>query len=419
MHILFFTDNFWPESNAPAIRTHAHCKEWVRQGHRVTVLTCAPNFPRGQVFQGYKNRIWQVEHVDGIRVIRVWSFMAPNTGTWLRVLDFFSYMVMACLASFFVRRVDVIVGTSPQPLAAVAAWFAAFTKGRPWVLELRDLWVESIRELEAMSWGMRLLRTMFRWLYLSATEIVVVTTAFRHRLKQEGVPTAKIKVVTNGVDLEKFAPAVSSAGQIRADCGTERLTVGYIGTMGLAHGLNVVLDAAEALQNHADIRFLLVGEGAEKSALEDRAKGLRNVEFAPSVSHEKISDYWSRLDVCLVPLRKKEIFKTVIPSKLFEAMAMGVPVILGVDGEARHLVEDWKFGKPIAPENSTALIHAIKELCQSPKQRQEFSENGLKAAQHFDRKVLANEMLGVLCRAHSRMGRDPATRHSGLWFRRR
>ena len=122
MHILFLTDNFPPEVNAPASRTHEHCRQWVRSGAQVTVITCAPNFPTGRVFAGWHNRLWQEEQMDGIRVIRVWSYITANEGFLRRVLDYLSYMLAATLASLFVRRVDVVIGTSPQFFTAVAGW---------------------------------------------------------------------------------------------------------------------------------------------------------------------------------------------------------------------------------------------------------------------------------------------------------
>lgn len=144
MHVLFLTDNFPPEVNAPASRTFEHAREWVKLGHRVTVVTCVPNFPKGEVFEGYSNKAWQEEHVDGIRVIRVWSYVSANEGFARRIADYLSFMMTGTMAGVVVRDVDVIVGTSPQFFTAVAAWMIGTARRIPWLFELRDLWPETI-----------------------------------------------------------------------------------------------------------------------------------------------------------------------------------------------------------------------------------------------------------------------------------
>src|SRR5438128_785545 len=149
MHILFLSDNFAPEANAPASRTHEHCKVWVEAGHDVTVITCAPNFPKGEVFAGYRNAWRQEERIDGIRVVRVWSYITANEGFARRILDYLSFMVTAAIAAPTVRGADIVVGTSPQFFTAWAAWFTGALKRRPFVFELRDLWPESIRAVGA------------------------------------------------------------------------------------------------------------------------------------------------------------------------------------------------------------------------------------------------------------------------------
>jgi len=145
MHILFLSDNFPPEVNAPASRTFEHCREWVKAGHQVTVISCVPNFPKGRVYAGYRNRLWQTEIIEGIRLLRVWSYITANEGFVKRILDYQSFMVAATLAGLLVRRVDVVVGTSPQFFTVCAAWVLSVFKRIPFVFELRDLWPESIK----------------------------------------------------------------------------------------------------------------------------------------------------------------------------------------------------------------------------------------------------------------------------------
>ncbi|MEY4832967.1 MAG: hypothetical protein RL527_1180, partial [Planctomycetota bacterium] len=265
MHILFLTDNFPPEVNAPASRTFEHCREWVKAGHRVTVITGAPNFPKGKVFPGYRNRLWQSEEMDGIRVVRVWTYVTANEGFTRRVLDYLSFMVSAVFGAIFVRKVDLVIGTSPQFFTAVGAWIVSVMKWRPFVFELRDLWPESIKVVGAMkdSWALHMMERLELFLYRRAFRIISVTHAFKRNLVERGIDPHKIRVVTNGVDTTRFVPQARDATLAR-ELGLEgRFVAGYIGTHGLAHALETVLEAARMAQDEGDesIGFVLLGDG--------------------------------------------------------------------------------------------------------------------------------------------------------------
>ncbi|MEL6429456.1 MAG: glycosyltransferase family 4 protein, partial [Planctomycetota bacterium] len=276
MRILFLTDNFPPETNAPASRTHEHAKRWAAAGHDVTVITCAPNFPRGRVFDGYANRVRTVETVDRIRVVRVKTFIARNSGFFLRTLDYLSFMVAGFVAALFERRPDVIVATSPQFFCAAAGWLTSVFKRRPFVFELRDIWPASIAAVGASSRTpiLRALERLELFLYRRATSIVAVTHSFRDELVERGVPREKIHVVTNGVDLSRYAP-LSRDTALGAELGLEgRFVVGYVGTHGMAHALMSALDAAARLDGRGNVHFLFVGDGAEREALLARSAEL-------------------------------------------------------------------------------------------------------------------------------------------------
>jgi glycosyltransferase involved in cell wall biosynthesis len=403
MHILFLSDNFPPEVNAPASRTFEHCREWVRAGHRVTVVTCAPNFPKGRVYDGYRNKPWQSETMDGIRVIRVWSYIAANEGFVKRILDYQSFMLTATVASLFVRDADVVVGTSPQFFTACAAWAVAAAKRVPFVFELRDLWPESIEAVGAMRKGLaiRFLEKLELFLYRRAARIVAVTRAFRDKLASRGIDRAKIDVVTNGVDMSRFRPRPKDAALLR-QLGIEgRFVAGYVGTHGLAHHLETILDAAEAVRARPGgeaFHFILLGDGARKQALQDEAarRGLANVTFIDSVPKEEVARYWSLLDVSIIHLRRTELFTTVIPSKLFECMGMGLPVLHGVAGESADIVRDAGAGIVFEPENTAQLVQALERLQRDPALLAQYQASCLAAARQYDRGALAKDMLDVL-----------------------
>jgi len=401
MHILFLTDNFPPEVNAPASRTFEHCREWVTAGHRVTVITCAPNFPAGKVFEGYRNKLWQCEDMDGIRVIRVWTYITANEGFARRTLDFLSYMVMATVASLFVRRADIIVATSPQFFTAVAGYMAGVLKRRPWVFELRDIWPESIRAVGAMK-DSRILDWLERlelFLYRKAAGIVSVTEAFRTNLAARGIAQDKIAVITNGADTARLSPIAKDA-ELMEKLGLQgKFISGYIGTHGMAHALETLLEAAAILQKR-DLRhkLLMIGGGARQEILKAKARqmGLDNVIFTGMVPKEEIARYWSLLDVAIIHLKKEPLFTTVIPSKMFEAMALGIPILMGVDGEARQIVERHGCGVFFEPENPRALVDALEDMKASPERMKGMRLAGRRAALNYDRKRLALRMLALL-----------------------
>jgi len=403
MHILFLTDNFPPEVNAPASRTFEHCREWVKAGHQVTVITGAPNFPKGQVFDGYQNRLWQQETMAGIRVIRVWTYITANEGFAKRTLDYLSYMVTGFLASLLVRRVDVVVGTSPQFFTVCAAYVTGLFKRVPWVFELRDIWPESIRVVGAMKQSkvLDLLERIELFLYRKASAIVSVTHAFRTSLIRRGVNGDKIHVVTNGVDICRFLPRDKDTELLQQHGLEGKFVAGYIGTHGMAHALNTLLDAAKELKNAPDgdrFRILLLGDGANKAALRQRAQeeGLDNVIFVDSVPKDQVVRYWSLLDASIIHLKKDELFTTVIPSKLFECMGMAIPVLHGVEGESAGIVKREDVGLLFEPENPTALTESMRLLADDQSLVKRFKSNGPIAAQRYDREVLAHNMLNIM-----------------------
>ena len=408
MHIVFLSDNFPPEVNAPASRTFEHCREWVRAGHKVTVITGAPNFPAGKVFDGYANNWRTRETIQGIEVVRVWTYISANEGFLKRTLDYASFMVSAALAALDARDVDVIVATSPHLFTPCAAYVAGLLKRRPYVFELRDLWPESIRAVGAMksAWILDVLEKLELFLYRHAAQVVSVTHAFKENLIARGIEATAISVVTNGADLARFNPRQRDevlAGELGLSGKT---VIGYVGTHGMAHALKTVLDAAEQIKATdlaGDIRFLLLGDGAEKEALKEyaAARKLDNVVFADSVPRSEVVRYWSLIDISVIHLKRTPLFETVIPSKLFECMAMGIPVLHGVAGESAAIVEREGVGVAFEPENAGALARSIAELVRDPERRAAMARMAVAAARRYDRTELAGAMLKTLERVNA------------------
>jgi len=273
--ILFITDNFPPEVNAPATRTY-----------KITVLTCAPNFPHGKVYEGYRNKLYQKEKMDGIEVIRVWSYITSNSGFAKRVLDYVSFAFMAFWVGLFQKH-DVIVATSSQFFTTWTAWALSKIRRKPWIFELRDLWPESIKTVGAMEQGkvIELLEKIELGLYRDADRIVAVTDAFKSNLMNRGIEADKIEVVTNGSNMDLFSPREKDEALLKSLNLEGKFVIGYIGTHGMAHSLDFIVKSISQVTDDS-LHFLFIGDGAMKQTVVDLTKDLqlKNVTFLGSMS---------------------------------------------------------------------------------------------------------------------------------------
>jgi len=398
MKILFITDNFPPETNAPATRTYEHCVEWVKKGVEVNIITCAPNFPQGQVYDGYRNRLYQTETIDGIKVIRVWSYITANEGFVKRVLDYVSFAFMAFWVGVFQKH-DILIATSPQFFTTWAASAISKIRRKPWIFELRDLWPESIRTVGAMKQSRVLdwLEKVELWLYRDASRIIAVTDAFKQNLIDRGIDAQKIDVVTNGANMDLYV-AKEKEKVLLSSLGLDgKFVIGYIGTHGMAHSLDFIVHAISKVKD-PEIHFLFVGGGAVKQRIVEMAKelALQNVTFLDPISKEKVPDYLSIIDVSLAPLKKSDTFKTVIPSKIFEASAMRKPTLLGVEGQAQKIIEAYGAGVCFKPEDEADFLLKLRQLKNDKNLYNSCLKGCEELANDFDRKRLADKMLKII-----------------------
>lgn len=406
MHILFLTHYFPPEVNAPASRTFENARRWVKEGHRVTVITCAPNHPRGVLYPGYRNRFRQRETILGIRVLRVKTYLSANAGFLGRIVNYLSYMLSATLFSPLVKNVDVVISTSPQFFCGMTGYWVSRLKRTPWVLEIRDLWPESIIAVGAIRERalIRFLEGLETFLYRHADHLVSVTHSFKKHIMRRGVPGERISVITNGADLEQYGPLPKQNG-VRESLGLDReFMASYIGTHGMAHGLDTVLRAAELLKDREQVRFLLVGGGAERVNLlrQKESLGLSNVIMLPQQPKEMMPSFLAASDACMVLLKKQDLFKTVIPSKIFEAMAMERPVILGVEGESRAIIEAAGCGVCIEPGNHHQLAETVLLLSHDEGRVRELGKQGRRfVIEKYNRDRLASDYLRLIQSVHT------------------
>ncbi len=401
LKVLFFTHYYPPEVNAPASRTSEHCRAWVSLGAQVTVVTCAPNHPNGKLYPGFRNRFYQTETRDGVKVVRLWTWLAANEGFLPRILNYVSYMVMAVLSLPFLPKADVVVTTSPQFFCGLVGFFARIVKRAPWVLEIRDLWPESIVAVGAMKTGfaVRFLEALEAFAYRQADSIVSLTRGFVPHIAARCGGAGKIEVLMNGADLAAFT-RTGDAAQIKRKLGLEGKFVGaYVGTHGMAHGLDTILNAAQLLKDDPRFAFLMAGGGAEEARLrtERERRGLDNVVMLGQRPKAEMPSLWSATDASLILLKRSDTFKTVYPSKMSEAMAMRCPIILGVEGEARDVLDAAQAGIAITPESAEQLAGAMRRLADDPALCEQFGNAGRAYADlHLDRARVAAQFLTLL-----------------------
>lgn len=386
---------------APAARTHEHARRWVAQGHDVTVICGVPNHPYGIVPDAYRGKWLYREEIDGIHVLRCHFFVAPNRGVFKRCLSFLSFMLSA---SFFgitsTGKCDVVIGTTPQMLCALGGYVVSCFKRRPFILEVRDLWPKHIIDLGTITNPLviRGLKGLEMFLYRQSKAVIAVAEASRAHIESRGIPSSKLFTVTNGIDETFFVPMPKNG--VRAENGwTDNFVVLYMGTHGLSQGLETILETAALLQDDQRYHFVFVGSGAEWDVLRDgaEAQALANVTFLPFQEKARMPAFYAAADVCLVPLKKRDVFRYNIPSKMFEIMACARPIILGATGQARQLLEEAQAGVAVEPEDARAFRDAIVRLATCPEEGARWAQNGREhVVAHYTRNEKADAFMACI-----------------------
>ncbi|HYG98976.1 MAG TPA: glycosyltransferase family 4 protein [Terriglobales bacterium] len=407
LNILCVSQYYPPEIAAGGIRISELARHWSTQGHDVTVITGVPNYPTGIVPQEYRQKRWRPffeERHDGIRLIRTWLVPRPNNGVVDRALNYSSFCFSSCTTGLFAGRPDVVIATSPPLLVPVAGSWLSRWKRVPWIFDVRDLWPESLTAVGAghdRSLLNRSLSQLADFLYRSCSRVVIVSPAFKEQLVRRRVAAEKIDVIENGVEDDIFFPGPADPDIRREfEIPESSFVVCYLGTIGMAHGLMTLVDAATKLRDtHPNVVFLMAGGGAESERLqaEIRARQLTNVIYAGVLRRERIPDVIRASNACAVLLKKSDLFATVIPTKMLEAMACARPVILGVDGHARQIVEDAQGGVFVEPENASAFAQAVAELSVRPELCQQMGANGRRhTVEHYSRRNMAARYLKLV-----------------------
>jgi colanic acid biosynthesis glycosyl transferase WcaI len=401
MRILYLSQYFPPEAGATQTRAYEMARHFVRQGHQVTLIAEFPNHPSGIIPPRYRGRLFERENLEGIDVIRVWVRASPEKGFRSRMLFYLTYMLSATLAGLFLarRRCDLVFATSPPLFVGGAALALSWLRRIPLVFEVRDLWPEIAVALGELTnpryirWATALEEACYR----RASRVVVVTQGTRQRLLERGLPPEKLLYIPNGANTDLFQFDPQARAERRAELGLgDRFVAIYAGIHGLAQGLETVLQAADRLRGEPRFHFLLLGEGPRKAELQALARSLdlTNLTFLPEGPRHEIPAYLSAADAALIPLRSLDLFKVTLPSKLFDAWACELPLVLSVDGEARDLLESAGGGLYAPPEDPAALAAALRRLEQDRSAAREMGRRGRElTATRYSRQALAGELL--------------------------
>jgi glycosyltransferase involved in cell wall biosynthesis len=405
MRILYLSQYFPPEVGATQTRAYEMARGLLKAGHQVTIIAEFPNHPHGVIPPEYRGKWHEWDTLDGIDVLRVWVKTSPVKSFRSRLTFYLSYMFMAAFAGIFLARgkYDAIYATSPPLFVGGAALLISYLRRLPLFFEVRDLWPESAVALgelnnpRAIRWATRLEEACYR----RARRVIVTTQEMIDHLTARGFAPSHFQLIRNGANTDLFRFSTEKRRRLRAELGVEgKFVVGYAGLLGIAQGLESVLETAQQLQTEEEdnILFLFIGDGPMKAQLQENAlrMNLTNVRFLPAQPRADIPGYLSAADVVLVPLIRQRLIGA-LPSKMFDAMACKRPVVLSAEGEAAAILQEAEAGIVLPPQDSSALASALRQLKQDAGQREQYGENGRRTTvAHYSRQAQAAELVRML-----------------------
>jgi hypothetical protein len=401
MHILYISQHFPPETGAAQGRAYEMSKNLSELGNQVTVITGMPNYPEGKIYQDYQGKLFHKENIDGVRVIR--TFLVPDhkKGALIRILNYLSFLISSILGGLFVKDVDLVYASSPQLFVGLSGYILSLIHRAEFVLEIRDLWVDFAVHLGQLKnkFLIKSAKILENFLYKRADQIITVTNGFKEKIAADGINENKIDVVTNGIDTNHFCPLAVDKDIMDIEAIADKFVIMYAGNIGTAQGLDVMLKAAEKTKDLKDIHYVLIGTGVKEDDLKKykEDQGLNNVSFLGTKSKNEIVDYLCAADILLITLRDLPFFDITIPSKVFDYMATGKPLLIGVKGEAREIVEKAGAGSYFEPENSEQLVEEIVNYYQGEYDLEKISENAREfAVNNFSRQELAQKLNNIL-----------------------
>lgn len=400
LRVTFLTHYFPPEVGAPQARLYELAMRLIEAGHRVTVVTGFPNYPTGVIPPAYRGKRFMVEQMDGMRVLRTWVFATQNRGFFKRILNHLSFCFSSLTALPRLGRTDVIFVESPPLLIGLATLVFSRVRRAPFIFNVSDIWPQSAVELGMLRnpLAIRLAEMFERHLYRRAARVTVPTPGMLEKLVARGIPRDKVFFLSNGVDTAIYQPQAPDRELARRLGLDGHKVFMYAGTHGLSQGLDVILEAAK-LTKDPDILYVLAGEGADKDALvaKARSQGIDNVRFLPSQPKSLMPALLSLAYASIIPLKRLELFKSALPSKMFESMAVGQPIVMAVWGEAAGVIEAARCGVVVEPEDARSVHQAVEALVADPTLARRLGQQGRAyVMQHFDRKEIAARLAKLL-----------------------
>ncbi|MBT2689218.1 glycosyltransferase family 4 protein [Bacillus sp. ISL-47] len=405
MKIVVLSHYFPPEIGAPSARIYEMAKHWVDLGNEVHIVTCFPNHPTGIIPEEYQGKKYMHELMNGIHVHRNYVYATPNKGFIKKTLGHISFMFSSVLISMRkIQKPDVIITSSPTFFSIFSGYWFSLRKRAPFILEIRDLWPAAMIELGVMKKGIvtNILEKMELYFYRKSKKLIMVTKSFKENVVSRGIDAKKVHVITNGVNQEMFYPKEKNKAILKKYKLENKFVISYVGAHGISQNLGVILKVAKALEKEKDIHFLFVGEGAEKDKLKNivSEQDISNVTFIDSQPKEMIPEFYNTSDISLIPLKNIELFKTFIPSKMFEIMACGVPIVASLEGEAADILNESQAAEVVKPDNSEEIIQAIIKIKNDKVLNKKLQDNGPAFVEkNYSRKKLAEEYLRIISEA--------------------
>lgn len=402
MKIIVICHYFPPEIGAPSARLYEMSKRWVELGNEVHIVTCFPNHPTGIIPDEYKGLKYKLENMDGIHVHRNYVYATPNKGFIKKTLGHISFMFSSVFFSMKkIDKPDVIITSSPTFFSIFSGYWYSLRKKADFVLEIRDLWPAAMIELGVLKEGFvtKVLEKMELFFYRKSKKLIMVTQSFKDNVVNRGISGDKVHVITNGFNQDLFYPKEKNQELIIKYNLHDKFVISYVGAHGISQNLSTVLEVAKKLRAYKNIEFVFVGEGAEKDKLKQivREEELPNVQFIDAQPKERIPDFYNSSDLCLIPLKNIELFKTFIPSKMFEIMACGVPIVASLEGEAAQILEESKAALVVKPDNTNEIAAAIEELINYKEKYSQMKANGPEFVEkNYSRNKLAERYLEVI-----------------------
>ncbi len=400
MKILLLNQAFVSPEEPGHTRHFEMAKFLQTRGHELVIVASDLNYQTGKRTVEHSG-IYAEQNFDGVRVLRSYIYPALHRSYFWRIISFFSFMFSSVWTALQVKDADLIMGTTPPIFQAVSAWFVALIRRKPFLLEVRDLWPEFGVSMGVLKNPViiALARWLEKFLYARATHILVNSPAYRDYMIAKGVPESKVTYIAYGTDVDMFNPSIDGSS-IRKELKLEdKFVVLYAGALGQANDLDTLLRAAERLKKEERIRFVLFGDGKERTRLESEAKSknLSNVIFAGTRPKKDMPLIVASADACLAILQDIPMFRTTYPNKVFDYMAAGRATVLVIDGVSRELIESSNGGVYVQPNDDAALAQSILALSNDPARVQQMGADARTyLVKHLDRRDKLNETLGLL-----------------------